>query len=329
MKKILIFLILSLLATNNLFAKTKKYENSFYSFNNWLFENGHNKYYEKDANGFPKHNLNIKTHPNKWGIHYPSNPNRDSLIYYFYKYQFIHLTGDSGTYQWKQVEVKPSTKPYQFQSNLIEDKFGFDFYMSKPLQWSALEAIGNKIIDEKLELMYPDESGHKVVITAAVKKAPAASVIHEKGRKPSISSVPPIKVEAVTEENWCGVGSKKSCLLAENNALVNKVLTSVLKLNGFEVILAKDSQALVNRMKERQYDVVIVTENLPEDGGLQAIMEYRDWEIGACRSTKQSIIYNAAVGCPMDSAMASMVGIDHFMNSFDMEALKKLIKEIR
>ena len=46
-----------------------------YSFNNWLFENGHNKYYEKDANGFPKHNLNIKTHPNKWGIHYPSNYN--------------------------------------------------------------------------------------------------------------------------------------------------------------------------------------------------------------------------------------------------------------
>ena len=148
MKKILIFLILSLLATNNLFAKTKKYENSFYSFNNWLFENGHNKYYEKDANGFPKHNLNIKTHPNKWGIHYPSNPNRDSLIYYFYKYQFSHLTGDSGTYQWKQVEVKPSTKPYQFQSNLIEDKFVKKQMKTKGILSYLYYQDGKVIIDE-------------------------------------------------------------------------------------------------------------------------------------------------------------------------------------
>ncbi len=87
MKKIFIFLIISILFTNNLSAKTKKYDNSLLSFNAWLLENGYNKYIERDENGTVRNNLKITTHPNKWGIHYPSNPNRDSLIYYFYKYQ--------------------------------------------------------------------------------------------------------------------------------------------------------------------------------------------------------------------------------------------------
>ena len=123
MKKILIFLFLNLLFSSNLFAETKKYKNSFTFFNFWLDDNGYNQYLEKDTNGKLKNNLNIKTHPNKWGIHYPSNPNRDSLIYYFYKYQFSHLTGDPNTYQWKQIEIKPSNNPYEFNFNVQEDKF--------------------------------------------------------------------------------------------------------------------------------------------------------------------------------------------------------------
>ena len=51
MKKILIFLTLSLLATNNLSAKTKKFGNSFTFFNFWLNDNGYNQYLEKDTNG--------------------------------------------------------------------------------------------------------------------------------------------------------------------------------------------------------------------------------------------------------------------------------------
>ena len=43
MKKIFIFLILSILFTNNLSAKTKKYDNSLLSFNAWLLENGYDK----------------------------------------------------------------------------------------------------------------------------------------------------------------------------------------------------------------------------------------------------------------------------------------------
>jgi hypothetical protein len=143
MKKILFFLFFNILFSSNLLAETKKYKNSFTSFNKWLSVNGYNQYIEKSENekckSFDKgdtnwyynncdqanykNNLNIKTHPNKWGIHYPSNPNRDSLIYYFYKYQFSHLTGDPNTYQWGQIEIKPSNNPYEFKFKIQEDKF--------------------------------------------------------------------------------------------------------------------------------------------------------------------------------------------------------------
>jgi hypothetical protein len=121
MKKVFLILFLILFASSNLFAKD--YKNSFSFFNLYLQDNGYIKYLARDSNGRLKNNLNIKTHPNKWGIHYPSNPNRDSLIYYFYKYQFSHLTGDPNTYQWGQIEIKPSSNPYEFKFKIQEDKF--------------------------------------------------------------------------------------------------------------------------------------------------------------------------------------------------------------
>ena len=121
MKKTLGIIVLGLLLSGNAYALD--YRNSFTFFNFWLQDNGFNKYLEKDSNGQLKNNLDIKAHKNRWGILYKSNPNRDTLIYYLYKYQHSHLVGDPGTMQWEKVEIKPSKNPYEFKFNLIEDKF--------------------------------------------------------------------------------------------------------------------------------------------------------------------------------------------------------------
>ena len=121
MKKIFVILIFSLFASSNILAKN--YSQSFISFNNYLKNNGFDKYLEIDSNGRLQNNLNIKAHKNRWGILYKSNPNRDTLIYYLYKYQHSHLDGNPSTKQWETVEIKPSKKPYEFKFNLIEDKF--------------------------------------------------------------------------------------------------------------------------------------------------------------------------------------------------------------
>ena len=121
MKKIIIILIFSLFASSNILAMN--YSQSFTHFNNYLKNNGFDKYLELDSNGRLQNNLNIKAHKNRWGILYKSNPNRGTLIYYLYKYQHSHLDGNPYTKQWEIVEVKPSKKPYEFKFNLIEDKF--------------------------------------------------------------------------------------------------------------------------------------------------------------------------------------------------------------
>ena len=120
MKKLFLILFLILFASSNILAMN--YSQSFLSFNYYLKNNGFDKYVKLDSNGRLQNNLNIKAHKNRWGILYKSNPNRDTLIYYLYKYQHSHLDGNPYTKQWETVEVKPSKKPYEFKFNLIEDK---------------------------------------------------------------------------------------------------------------------------------------------------------------------------------------------------------------
>ena len=110
MKKILLIITLSLLTSSNAFA-----ERLNWFFSKWLSENGHHQYLNEQGS----HNLNIKI-KNKalsaTNIAYHSNPNRDTLIYYLWKYSYRdrsqHLK-----------EFKPTNSSYDFKFNLIEDEF--------------------------------------------------------------------------------------------------------------------------------------------------------------------------------------------------------------
>lgn len=66
-------------------------------------------------------NLNIKLNKNKNNLGYKSNPNRDTLIYYLWNYSYRPKS--IGTKSLQFYEIKPSKKPYEFKSDLIDDKF--------------------------------------------------------------------------------------------------------------------------------------------------------------------------------------------------------------
>ena len=130
-------------------AYSKDYSNYFFSFNNWLLENGYNQYLEKDEKGILRNNLKINTYKGRWSIPFQKSPNKDTLIYYNYKNLFSHDTNDSGTLQWDKYSIPPSKNPYQFKSNLVEDK-----YIKKQMQKTALLSYllyedGKIVIDEK------------------------------------------------------------------------------------------------------------------------------------------------------------------------------------
>ena len=110
MKKIILILILSISTSSNLFAENFKIN----KFNLWLYENGYHQYlnikenpackeepkysnlwyYNKCDKFQGSNNLDIKI-KNKalsaTNIAYHSNPNRDTLIYYLWKYSYSCL----------------------------------------------------------------------------------------------------------------------------------------------------------------------------------------------------------------------------------------------
>ena len=156
MKKILILLILSLFATNNLSAF--EFEKRKQLFNRWLNVNGYEQYLDKtsgpidmildrslcspketrecigadgkiilgkDRKAIPiyPNNLNIKLNKKKFNLGYQSNPNRDTLIFYLWNYSYRPKFMGNDPNALIFHEVQPSKKPYEFKFNLIEDKF--------------------------------------------------------------------------------------------------------------------------------------------------------------------------------------------------------------
>ena len=132
-------------------------------FNKWLNDNGHHQYLDKESdNGsyildrsvcksktfeedyniikkcigadgtiipnsdlkFKKiypNNLKITIYKNRWQVPSYAEPNRDTLIYYLWK-TLAHIKGTfDQTYDF--YEIKPSKEPYEFKSNLRENKF--------------------------------------------------------------------------------------------------------------------------------------------------------------------------------------------------------------
>ena len=146
MKKILAIILITIFLPNHLLAKDPK---SLYpTFTKWLLDNGYNQYVDIDENGVPRHNLKIKTRKGMWQINYNANPNRDTLIYYFYRYQFSHLTGDPNTYSWIPIEIKPSKEPYKFEFDLIEDEFVKKQMKKKSMLSYLYYQDGKVLIDE-------------------------------------------------------------------------------------------------------------------------------------------------------------------------------------
>ena len=148
MKKLLEILVLGLLLSGNAYANIDK-------FNKWLYDNGHYEFVEKIekeickslVKGDPKYNinlchvgynyyknnLNLKLSKKKWTLPEEANPNFDTLLYYFFRYQHSHFVPDSNTYQWDTYEAKPSSQHYKFKSDLKEDK-----YIKKQMNKTAL-----------------------------------------------------------------------------------------------------------------------------------------------------------------------------------------------
>ena len=147
MKKIIIVIFSLVFLSSNTIANDK----TLTKFHEWLFENGHTEYvtkeeskvckaepkysnlwyYNKCDQDKYKNNLKIKFYdgwiPESWEN---VKPNYGTLVYEFFRYNQKAFTVEPTT---EKYEVEPSSKPYEFNSNLIEEK-----YIDKQLEKTAL-----------------------------------------------------------------------------------------------------------------------------------------------------------------------------------------------
>ena len=131
---IFIFILFSVSST----SASNEFE-SFYSFNLWLKNNGFDYRVgckQKDKSNLTilekslclskdkplweneKNNLSVIKYKSQWSIPSRENPNRDTLIYYLYRYLFSHEVNDKDSLQWGRYEILPSNNPYEFSSDL-------------------------------------------------------------------------------------------------------------------------------------------------------------------------------------------------------------------
>jgi len=160
MKKILATLTLSLFVFGNSYAN-----NNIYEFNKWLFENGLTEYvtigeeseickaqkkysnmwyYNKCDQPQYTNNLKIKFYDG-WIPEKNAKPNYDTLLYELFRFNERPFKVQGV----KKYEVEPSSNPYEFSSELIDDKY-IDKQLEKTALLSYLHFKDGKIIVDKI-----------------------------------------------------------------------------------------------------------------------------------------------------------------------------------
>lgn len=67
----------------------------------------------------------VTIYSNSWGLPYRESPDRDTLLYYIYRNQFSHFSGDPDTLQWHRYEIDPAITPFSLQENRSERSQNF------------------------------------------------------------------------------------------------------------------------------------------------------------------------------------------------------------
>ena len=94
---------------------------------------------ERKSTPIYPNNLKLKLNRKKNNIAFQQNPNRDTLIYYLWNYAFRNVDN---------YEIKPSTKPYEFKFNLIDDQFVKKQMKTKGIMSYLYFQEGQILIDE-------------------------------------------------------------------------------------------------------------------------------------------------------------------------------------
>jgi two-component system, sensor histidine kinase and response regulator len=115
-------------------------------------------------------------------------------------------------------------------------------------------------------------------------------------------------------------------LLAEDNAVNQRVFRRILEKAGHTVTLAENGKAALSRFEEHLFDLILMDVQMPEMDGLEATALLRKKEKGSGRHTP--IIAMTAHAMPGDQQRCLEAGMDgYFTKPLAASALLDLVKK--
>jgi two-component system, sensor histidine kinase and response regulator len=127
------------------------------------------------------------------------------------------------------------------------------------------------------------ELGIRVHLTKPVRRAELRSaIVKSVTRQQPAASVPPKPVRAAAPP--VPSRAKMNILLAEDNAVNQRVAVRILEKEGYHVRLANNGIEALQAMRESEFDVVLMDVQMPEMGGFEATARIRDERLGGPHS---------------------------------------------
>ncbi len=116
-------------------------------------------------------------------------------------------------------------------------------------------------------------------------------------------------------------------LLAEDNAINQRVATAVLERRGHHVTVVEDGRAAVDRARSDAWDLVLMDVQMPELDGLDATRELRAGDARSASGGPLPIIAMTAHAMKEDRERCLAAGMDGFVSKpFDFDELARVVE---
>lgn len=116
-------------------------------------------------------------------------------------------------------------------------------------------------------------------------------------------------------------------LVAEDNAVNQKVIKIILEKNGCSFSIAEDGAKAIEEFRHGSYDLILMDCQMPEVDGLQASRRIREWEEEAGRG-RCPIVAMTANAMKGDRDRCLEAGMDDFLaKPFKSQDLLNLMEE--
>jgi len=133
----------------------------------------------------------------------------------------------------------------------------------------------------------------------------------------------------IEQRHYTGVymeTGKKRILLAEDNAINQKVAMLMLKRYDQSIDIADNGRIAVEKFLMHEYDLVLMDLHMPELDGFEATLQIREIELNEKRVKKVKIYAMTASSISDESARCYAVGMDGYLSKpFKAEEVIKVL----